>query len=401
MTRPVEVSVAEGQRLHIVHVANFYGPKSGGLRTSVQALGRGYRAAGHEFTVITPGERDAVSHTDFGTSIALAGPVVPGSGGYRMILRPAAVRRLLTRLRPDRLEVSDRTTLHGLGAWARTRRIPAVFFAHERVDGVLTAFGVPRALAVRLADRRNAATAKDFAAVVATTEFAGAEFARIGVAFADRPGAVWRVPLGVDLDRFRPDWSQLSDPGDPVRLLMCSRLSAEKAPHLAIEALAALRSGGVDAELTIAGDGPLRAALQDRAAGLPVSFRGFVTDRDELARLQQQADIAIAPGPIETFGLAALECLASGTAVVVNRSSALPEVLGDDPSAGRAAGPDGASFAAAIRELLETPADVRRLAARRRAEQFPWEATISRMLEVHRLLGNSRHVGRVSQQVAA
>lgn len=39
--------------------------------------------------------------------------------------------------------------------------------------------------------------------------------------------------------------------------------------------------------------------------------------------------MAIAPGPAETFGLAALEALACGTPVVVSAESALPEVVGD------------------------------------------------------------------------
>jgi alpha-1,6-mannosyltransferase len=41
--------------MRIVHVANFYGPKSGGIRTTLHELGKGYKARGHEFTYIVPG----------------------------------------------------------------------------------------------------------------------------------------------------------------------------------------------------------------------------------------------------------------------------------------------------------------------------------------------------------
>jgi alpha-1,6-mannosyltransferase len=41
--------------VRIVHVANAYTPRSGGIRTTVHALGRGYRAAGHEFVLVVPG----------------------------------------------------------------------------------------------------------------------------------------------------------------------------------------------------------------------------------------------------------------------------------------------------------------------------------------------------------
>jgi alpha-1,6-mannosyltransferase len=39
--------------------------------------------------------------------------------------------------------------------------------------------------------------------------------------------------------------------------------------------------------------------------------------------------VALAPGPAETFGLAALEALACATPVVVSADSALPEVAGE------------------------------------------------------------------------
>jgi len=56
-----------------------------------------------------------------------------------------------------------------------------------------------------------------------------------------------------------------------------------------------------------------------------------VANRESLAKLLAAADVVIAPGPAETFGLSALEALASGTPVVVSSRSALPEVGGPPP----------------------------------------------------------------------
>ncbi len=53
--------------------------------------------------------------------------------------------RLLERLAPDRLEVSDRTTLRWTGEWARAARVPAVMVSHESADAVLPAWGLPPA----------------------------------------------------------------------------------------------------------------------------------------------------------------------------------------------------------------------------------------------------------------
>ena len=109
-------------------------------------------------------------------------------------------------------------------------------------------------------------------------------------------------------------------------------------------------------------------------------FLGHLTDQDELAKLLASVDVAIAPGPVETFGLAALETLASGTPVVVSAESALPEVIG---AAGLAADGEGAGYAAAVREIMTWPEAERRRAARCQAEGFPWSASVAGFLAAH------------------
>ena len=358
--------------MRIVHVANAYTSRSGGIRTTVHALGRGYRAAGHDFVLVVPGPRAADEELGWGRRITLASLAVPGSGGYHVIANVRRVRALLDALEPDRLEVSDRLTLRGLGRWASAAGVPSAVIAHERLDGVLRAFSpLGERGARRAADWHNATTASLFDHVVATTRFAAQEFARIG-------RRTDHVPLGVDLELFRP--GPRSEHGSP-RLVLCSRLSAEKRPDLAIEALRELRAGGIPARLVIAGDGPLAAALRRRASGLPVELAGHLADRSAVASLLGAADVVLAPGPVETFGLAALEALASGTPIVAASTSAVAELVVGD--AGRSAAPEPRALAAAVGELLCVPEEVRRSAARARAEEFPWSRTTEAMLALH------------------
>ncbi|MEU9891247.1 glycosyltransferase [Sphaerisporangium sp. NPDC051011] len=369
--------------MRIVRLANFVAPRSGGLRTALNELGSGYRAAGHEPILVIPGPGHDVRETPAGKIITIPGPVVPGTGGYRVITARRSLRRLLDELRPDRLEVSDRTTLRWTGRWARSRGVRSVMVSHESLDGLLRLFVPGRVPARALADRLNRATARDFDVVVCTTAWAAAEFARLGV-----PN-LRRVPLGVDLARFAPERrdpalrATLAGPDEPL-LVHCSRLSSEKHPDRPIAALAELRRRGVPARLVVAGDGPRRRALEERAAGLPVRFLGHVSDRDLVARLLATADVAVAPGPVETFGLAALEALAGGTPVVVSRASALPEVIGD---AGAAVGDDPRAYADAIQELLARDERSRRRAARAQAERFGWPASVGGFLVAHGLPG--------------
>lgn len=360
--------------MRIVQLANFYGPKSGGLRTALHALGSGYAARGHEVVLVVPGPRTTTELLPTGIRrIAIAAPKLPGTGGYRAV-DPWRVQRLLERLRPDAIEVSDRLTLRGLGAWAARQGVPSVVISHERLDRLLAQFLLPEGAARRVADLANARMASAYDTVVCTTAFARAEFDRIGAS------NVRQVPLGVDLATFSPARrdpelrAALIGRSDAL-LVHCGRLSPEKHPERSIDTLAALRDAGHDVRLVVAGDGPRRAALQRRAAGLPVSFVGFVPDRARLAGLLASADVSLAPGPHETFGLSALESLASGTPVVVSRSSALPEIVGDS---GAADSPE--SFAKGVTTLLAADEETRRAAARSRAESFGWPASVDRML---------------------
>jgi alpha-1,6-mannosyltransferase len=365
--------------MRIVRVANFVTERSGGLRTALRQLGVGYRQAGHEAVLIIPGNQANDVETEHGRIITLAGPEVPGMGGYRVLLDRNRTAAVLRKLRPDRIEVSDRTTLRWVGRWARRHGVPSMMVSHESLDGLLRLFGPSSGRWV--ADRLNARTAAAHDRIVCTTSWAAAEFERIGAR------NVTRVPLGVDLDGFAPTRYDASlrarwaAPGD-VLLLHCGRLSAEKKPRRSLAALTALRAAGVPAVLAVAGSGPLRVALQTEAAerGLPVRFLGHVRDRDELAALLATADVAIAPGPVETFGLAALEALASGTPVVVSAESALPEVIGD---AGLAAKGEGPAYASAIRTLMARPEAERRAAARSQACRYPWSAAVAGFLAAH------------------
>ncbi len=367
----------------IVQAANFVAPHSGGIRTVLEHLACGYAAAGHEVIQVVPGECTAVHRTTWGARIVLPGRALPGTG-YR-VLGLGSLTRLLAHAAPGRIEVHDRSTLRGLGQWARERGIPALVVSHERLDRLLAQWLPPKLVTGRLPDRSNAALAAGFDTVVCTTAWAAEEFARLPA------GNVRQIPLGVDLARFRP---AARDPAmrarlasyDAALLVLVSRLSREKRPDLAVEAVAELARRGREVRLVVAGDGPMAAGLRRQAAGLPVTFFGHI-DTEDVARLLATADVVLAPGPVETFGLAALEALASGTPVVANEASALREVLG--VAAGLTAPGTPSGFADAVQVLLGRPETERRAGARHRAEGYRWDATVAGFLAAHGLSGDA------------
>lgn len=123
------------------------------------------------------------------------------------------------------------------------------------------------------------------------------------------------------------------DPGAPV-VLFAGKLVELKQPLQLVEAVSKVHRSGAPAELLIAGDGPLRQAIEDRAAalGLRLHLLGFC-NQSRMPAAYAAADVLALPSQEESWGLVANEALACGTPVVVADSVGcapdLAEVFGD------------------------------------------------------------------------
>ena len=129
-------------------------------------------------------------------------------------------------------------------------------------------------------------------------------------------------------------------------------------------------------------------ALLQQLAGSAVAGTihcpGFIDDQD-LAALYSCADVFVYPSLYEGFGLPPLEAMQCGTAVIVSRSSSLPEVVGDgawlvDPD-------DPDQLLARLEELLQDESLRQQLArrGRERARAFSWAQTAQATEQVYRL----------------
>lgn len=357
--------------LRIAQLANFVGPTSGGLRRAVDHLGAGYVAAGHDRLLVIPGRTDHVETTsESGTVVTVASPRV--SGMYRMVTHPGTVLRVLDEFGPTSVEVSDKWTMTAAARWARRRRVRSVLLSHERLDDMASMF---LRFNVRGAVRGyNRYLARRYDQVVVTSRYSAAEWARTRARLR-------LIALGVDLDTFTP-----RDPGasDVLRLVYSGRLSREKSPHLAVATAVELHRRGVPLRLDLFGVGPDQDELVDLAEDTPVEFRGYADSRLEVAKAYGAADISLSVCPHETFGLAVLEALACGTPVVTSDRGGARELV-RAPCAEWGA-PDPSSLADAVERLsarLRADASAVRTAARSRAEQFPWSATVAAMVDVH------------------
>jgi alpha-1,6-mannosyltransferase len=370
--------------MKIVHVANFYGPSSGGIKTTLHELGKGYLKNGHEFIYIVPGPKYLKEQTPFGIKISLPSITLIGSGGYQIIRGKKQLFNLLEFLHPDRIEVSDRFTLLKVGKWARRNKISTIVFSHETLDGLVKKYLsiIPVRTRLKLVNWHNQRLARSFDQVIATTEFAAKEFERIKIS------NLRKIALGVDLVEFNPKNRNLELrkellKGSRYLLVHCGRLSPEKEPARSVQAVAHLVDAGVDVRLVIIGGGPLWKKIRNQSLNLPIDMLGYIANRKQVATYLASADIAIAPGSLETFCLAALESLASGTPVVASKTSAVGEILNvtSPDAAGAVAYDDGQAFAIAINDLLRDSS--LRSRARKQAEKFSWSKTVEQMLELH------------------
>ena len=371
----------------IAHIANMYGPKSGGLKTAMNSLSREYEEMGHEVLLVVPGKKDSSSRSGNITTVTVSSPVIPFSGGYRIILNSGEVIRLVKNFDAQVLEISDRTTLLRVSRWARKRSIPTIFFAHERVDGVINAFGKFLPGKKALARFWNKYTAASVDRIVATTKFASEEFVELGMVLNE--SQLVNIPLGVDLELFHP--SQSEKPMTAFQevpenfVFACTRLSKEKDPLYLLDIARELKVRSSNLTLVIAGSGPYEKRMKEAVLqeNLPVIILGFVSDKEIVSRLMAKAQVFLAVGPIETFGLAALESLASGTPVVCRKEAAISEII--TSLCGAALHKDRELWVDAIEYFSLMDLDERRLLARNRAEEFSWSNSAHQLLALHEL----------------
>lgn len=370
--------------MKIAQVANFYGPKSGGIRTTMLELAKSYSTINHKIYHVVPGKRFGRTQTEFGEVIKVPSIPLPFSGGYRLILQTKRVINILEELNPDLIELHDRITLLPVAKWAKSKKIPVVTFIHEVLINVLKKFFINTPLLETWVKERNRQTEKVSDLLVCTTDFASQEFRELD------SNKIIKIPLGVDLETFSPkkrnDFIKRMYAPDGILLILASRLSKEKNPEYAFELLKYLLSNDINAYLLVIGEGPLRRKLQNKYFDLPITFKGFVSSREEMSILLSSGDILLAPGQNETFCLAALEAIACGTPVIANEESAVKEVILFD--GGAIAGLNLEKWKEYVVRIYQ---DITiRDRSRKQATRFTWQRSAELLLESYTEFNSAR-----------
>lgn len=158
-------------------------------------------------------------------------------------------------------------------------------------------------------------------------------------------------------------------------LIFLGRLVSEKGVDLLLQSLGMLKARQLFPRLTIVGEGPERAKLEQVAAemGLPgqVTFAGALRGSALAAALQQHRILVVPSRYEEPFGVVALEGIACGCVVVGSNRGGLPEAIG--PCGVTFPNGDAEALTESLACLLRQPNEIEQLQAKAPAHLSKFE----------------------------
>jgi glycosyltransferase involved in cell wall biosynthesis len=140
------------------------------------------------------------------------------------------------------------------------------------------------------------------------------------------------VRCGLDEEAFEASAPSPS-PDGPLKLVCVGRLAPEKGHSGLLDALAKARELGLDAGLRLIGEGPERAALEQRVRTLGLEAHVALPGArggSELRKELLEADLFVLSSLMEGLPVTLMEALATGTPVIAPRLSGIPELVREE-----------------------------------------------------------------------
>lgn len=367
--------------MRIALLTNVVLPPREGIGWHVTALAREFRARGHEVRLLTRG-RDPLrwQQHSFDDLLCDLHPFLPLRPFHHTLARPHIVAWLARQA-----DGADLVHVHLPLLPPVDVRTAVAVTVHTPMLADTAAISEPgltprlMRLNAQLFSRRYEQAWLDRADVLFTVSSQVA--AELAAAYELHGRQPLVCPNGVDTRAFA--FAPLA--GREPFLLYVGRLAWRKGVARLLEAFAMLKTRAV--RLVLAGEGPLRPALEAQAVRLGIAertqFLGFV-DRPRLQALLQRTRCFVHPSDYEGFPLVLLEAMAAGAPVVTTPIGALRD-LGRDPPLVLAE-PNPAALAAAIDACLtdDAAAGSRAACARARVERdFDWRVVASRVLAAY------------------
>lgn len=219
--------------------------------------------------------------------------------------------------------------------------------------------------------------------------------------YALKPGRYCTVYNSTDLDAI--DKAPASDVRRELALSrscrvigFAGRLVEQKGLMYLLEAMPAVLARHPDCHLVVAGDGPLRAHLEERSASAGLSHHvTFLGRRSDIYGILKGLDVYVHPSLWEGLPMAVMEAMGACRPVVATAVDGTPEVV-DDGKTGLLVPPrDAPRLAKAISAMLGAPERARAMgrAGRQRVEEcFSYRASARRVEAVYEQLLRRRGI---------
>jgi glycosyltransferase involved in cell wall biosynthesis len=281
-----------------------------------------------------------------------------------------------------------------LAARSRTRRPAVVVTVHNAPVGGVAVASVTGVLERVVAHGADAVLAVS-GDLVARQRALGAR--DVGRALVPAPAReATAAPAEAAGEVARAVRARLGVPPGAALLVSVARLAPQKGLDVLADSLALLAARRPDLAVhaVVAGEGPLRAALESDAAarGLPLHLLGRC---GEVADLLVAADLAVLPSRWEGQSLAVQEALRAGAALVATSAGGTAEVTGD--AARLVPAGDARALAEAVADLLDDPAARAELRRRARDRAGTLPTTEAATAQVEALYARlAAHSGRGS-----
>lgn len=134
----------------------------------------------------------------------------------------------------------------------------------------------------------------------------------------------------VDISSFYPNEGRKKRASGVKNILFVGSLEPVKGLPYLLDAAALTLKSRDDFALNIVGDGSMRKAYEDMAAGLGighvVKFLGK-KNKDEVAQFMRESDFLVSSSEWETFGCVLIEALACGIPVIAPAIGGIPEII--------------------------------------------------------------------------
>ncbi len=184
-----------------------------------------------------------------------------------------------------------------------------------------------------------------------------------------------------------PGPSPWGRPGGGEGILYVGRLTADKGVRILVEAVGKMERKPA---LTIVGEGPMRAELQDSAKrlGLEADFTGWLEGEALRDAFESTAIVVVPSLWPEPFGLVGLEAMAAGRPIVGFDRGGIKEWLADGENGKLVAKADAPTLAKALTEMMKDATQRARLGQtglERVAAHFSQEAHLDRLVAQYRL----------------